>query len=392
MTSSTPSDRIQVVDALRGFAIVAILLLHNLEHFDFWYFPQGFPAWLVGLDKGIWNTMFFLFSGKAYGIFALLFGFTFYIQQYRQNLIGKDFRGRFAWRLILLLGFGTLNSCFYQGDILTIYAILGFTLIPVAKLNNKTVLIIAIILLLQPFEIVKFILALLQPGQALPALSPDPYFAKMADYIPNGSLLDVIKGNLTNGKIGVSIWTWQSGRVFQTPGLFMVGMLLGRTRKFIKSNETKQFWKKILLFATIAFIPLYLLKISVNETVVTDTVQFTSLALMIKSWSDLAFMTILVSGFVLLYQYTELHDLLEKFSVLGKMSMSNYIIQSMLGAIIYYGFGMGAYLYTGASFSLLIGILLMITQWILCKYWLKDHRYGPFEGIWHDLTWIGSRK
>jgi len=66
-----------VVDALRGFAIVCIMLLHNLEHFDFYYFPSGLPAWMVSLDKGVWNTLFFLFASKAYAIFALLFGLTF---------------------------------------------------------------------------------------------------------------------------------------------------------------------------------------------------------------------------------------------------------------------------------------------------------------------------
>ena len=114
MNSPTPAttERIQVVDALRGFAIAAILLLHNLEHFDFWYQPEGYPSWLVSLDKGIWDTMFFLFSGKAYGIFAVLFGLTFYIMQANQAKKGKDFRLRFAWRLILLLGFGIINSAF----------------------------------------------------------------------------------------------------------------------------------------------------------------------------------------------------------------------------------------------------------------------------------------
>ena len=163
--TSLKSPRIQSVDALRGFAIVAILLLHNLEHFDYYFLPTGLPAWLVSLDKTIWDTMFFLFAGKAYGISALLFGLTFYIQQHNQELKGKDFRARFAWRLVLLYGFGMINSSFYQGDILTIYAILGFTLIPVAKLNTKTVLFIAVILILQPYEWIKVLSAIIHPQQ-----------------------------------------------------------------------------------------------------------------------------------------------------------------------------------------------------------------------------------
>jgi uncharacterized protein len=146
------SSRLHVVDALRGFSIVSIMLLHNIEHFDYYFSPEGLPAWLKPIDQGIWDTLFFLFGGKSYAIFALLFGLTFFIQNDNQAKKGKDFRPRFAWRLLLLLGFGLINSAFYQGDILTIYAIIGFVLIPVAKLSNKTVFIIAVLLMLQPYE------------------------------------------------------------------------------------------------------------------------------------------------------------------------------------------------------------------------------------------------
>lgn len=86
-------SRINVVDGLRGFIILAILLLYNLEHFDFYYFPENLPGWLKAIDSVVWDTIFFLFGGKAYGIFSLLFGFTFYLQLNRQRLgqvIGKS--------------------------------------------------------------------------------------------------------------------------------------------------------------------------------------------------------------------------------------------------------------------------------------------------------------
>jgi uncharacterized protein len=140
-------NRLHVVDALRGFAIVSIMLLHNIEHFDFYYLPENLPDWMVALDKGVWDTLFFLFGGKSYAIFALLFGLTYFIQTDNQQKKGKDFRERFAWRLLLLLGFGIINSTFYMGDILFVYALLGFTLIPVTRLSNKTVFTIALILL-----------------------------------------------------------------------------------------------------------------------------------------------------------------------------------------------------------------------------------------------------
>ncbi|WP_199898010.1 DUF418 domain-containing protein [Marinilabilia salmonicolor] len=131
------SKRFYVVDALRGFAIISIMLLHNIEHFDFYYVPENIPAWMAGMDRVIWDTMFFLFGGKSYAMFALLFGLTFYIQMHNQEKHGEDFRPRFAWRMFLLLIFGIINSAFFQGDILSFYAILGILLIPVARLSDK---------------------------------------------------------------------------------------------------------------------------------------------------------------------------------------------------------------------------------------------------------------
>lgn len=83
--------RIEVVDALRGFAVMAIILLHNIEHFNLYNFPEATTDFMKALDKGVWDTLFFLFSGKAYAIFALLFGFSFFIQFDNQARKGKDF-------------------------------------------------------------------------------------------------------------------------------------------------------------------------------------------------------------------------------------------------------------------------------------------------------------
>ena len=55
ITFSLKAPRIDVVDALRGFAIMSIMLLHNVEHFEYYYLPENFPTWLVALDKIVWD-------------------------------------------------------------------------------------------------------------------------------------------------------------------------------------------------------------------------------------------------------------------------------------------------------------------------------------------------
>lgn len=123
--------RVDVADALRGFAVLAIILLHSIEHFNFYSFPStdGQSAWLNFTDKAIWDGLFFAFGGKAYAIFALLFGFSFFIQHDNQRLRGNDFRARFCWRLLILFVIGNINAAFFTGEILVLYALVGFVLV-----------------------------------------------------------------------------------------------------------------------------------------------------------------------------------------------------------------------------------------------------------------------
>ncbi|WP_373991247.1 DUF418 domain-containing protein [Duganella sp. BuS-21] len=382
MTNNNAS-RLDVIDALRGFAIVSIMLLHNIEHFDFYFAPGGLPDWLKAIDKVIWDSLFFLFGGKSYAIFALLFGMTFYIQFHKRELRGEDFRARFAWRLVLLLGFGLINSMFYHGDILSIYAVLGFALIPVARLSNRWVVAIAIVLLLQPYAWLEVIQALPNPNEKLPNPASWAYFGIANDYFANGSAAQVWWGNLTNGKIGVIRWSWENGRIFQIPALFMLGMLAGRKGIFKEGNSA--FWRRTLFFAVVAFIPLYLLKTFPQTWGVGSALERPLLTIII-SWSNVAFMVVLVSTFTLLFYSRRW---LTVFSPLGRMSLTSYVVQSIIGTSIYYGFGLGMYQYTGASFALAIGIALALAQRQFSVWWLARHAQGPLEMLWHRMTWAG---
>lgn len=85
------SSRIESVDALRGFAVMAIVLVHNLEHFIYPVYPTDAPAWLGTLDRIVLDGTFSLFAGKAYAIFALLFGLTFSCR-----MTGRKEKGRIS--------------------------------------------------------------------------------------------------------------------------------------------------------------------------------------------------------------------------------------------------------------------------------------------------------
>jgi uncharacterized protein len=383
------SHRLELVDALRGYAIVSIMLLHNIEHFDLHHLPDGLPAWLVALDKGVWDTAFFLFGGKSYLIFALLFGLTFQIQFARRAAQGDDFRPRFAWRMVLLLGFGFVNSLFYQGDILSLYAVMAFALLPVARLGNRAVLAIACLLLLQPYGWYEVLQALPQPDAKVADPASWALFGLANAYLGDGTLLQAWYGNLTNGKTAVVLWSWENGRIFQIPALFMLGMLAGRAGVFAVSDANRAWWRRVLVVTALCFAARHGAKLGIYEHVAGEALR-RPLVVIVKSWANFALMGVIVSGIALLFHSGVLARAWQAFAPLGRMSLTSYLMQSVVGTTLYYGFGFGLYRYTGATVCLLIGIVLALLQGLFSAWWLKRHKQGPLETLWHRATWVGA--
>lgn len=384
------SPRIEVVDALRGFAVMAIILVHNLEHFIFPVYPTDSPEWLKILDQGVFNGVFSLFAGKAYAIFALLFGFTFYIQTSNQKRQGKDFGCRFLWRLVLLAGFATLNAAFFPaGDVLLLFVVVGIVLFLTRNWSDKAVLVASVIFLLQPVEWYHYIASLVNPAHQLPDLKVGEMYAEVAEYTKAGNIGDFIRGNVTLGQKASLLWAVNAGRFFQTAGLFLLGFYIGRKQLFAASGKNLHLWIKILIVSAVAFAPLYTLKELVMES---SPIIRQSVGTAFDMWQKLAFTLVLIASFVLLYQNKRFCGKVSSLRFYGRMSLTNYITQSIVGAFIYFPFGLYLAPYCGYTASLLVGIFTFLLQVRFCKWWLGRHKQGPLESIWHKWTWIGANK
>lgn len=387
--NSLKRPRIDSIDALRGFAVMAILLVHNVEHFIFPVYPENSPAWLHALDQGVMNVVFTLFAGKAYAIFALLFGFTFYLQMHNQRSKGKDFGYRFLWRLVLLIGFATLNAAFFPaGDVLLLFVVVGLVLFLMRNRSVKTIGIAAFLFLLQPVEWFYYVAHLLNPSYQLPDLQVGAMYAAVAEYTKNGSLGDFFLGNITLGQKASLFWAVGAGRFLQTAGLFLLGYFIGKRQLFLYTESNYRIWIKALIVSAVAFAPLFTLKdlVMANDPMVQQTV-----GTVLDMWQKLAFTIVLVSSFLILYQNERVSRSLDSLRFYGRMSLTNYITQSIIGALVY--FPMGLYLapYCGYTVSFLLGMLTFWLQVLFCKWWLSTHRQGPLESLWHKWTWMGTK-
>ncbi len=381
--------RIEVVDSLRGFAIMAIMLLHSIEHFNFYVFPDPStqPAWLNSLDTGIWETLFFLFGGKGYAIFALLFGFTFSLMFAKQQAKAKDFGPRFLWRMLLLACFALFNGLFFPGEVLMMYALVGVVLFLVRKFSNKALLIAALFLLSQPIEWGRYIYHLINNDYTVPVYEMGKYWRLLKEAQLGNSFLDLVKANTLYGHKVSLMWAYDVGRLVQTGGLFVFGYWLGKKELFVDSEKSIRFWKRALVIGALFFIPFFLLERNFAE--LTDTkIHEQTLLKVVDMYGNLALTAVLVASFILLYKTKFFKKIAGGLRYCGRMSLTAYVLQSMIGGFVFFGYGLGIGPSMLHTKSLAIGILLFAILFYFCKFWINKFGQGPLEKLWHKLTWI----
>lgn len=148
----------------------------------------------------------------------------------------------------------------------------------------------------------------------------------------NGTFLETLRTNLWEGQLASLAWAWDHGRVFQTAALFLLGMLAGRRRLFLQ--EALPVWNKICAGAIIAFFPLYGINNLLPQFIENRSI-LVPLSLIISSLANFAFMLMLVSGVLFMYYRTRMQSLLRKIIPYGKMSLTNYITQSIIGSFLF---------------------------------------------------------
>ena len=377
-------ERIIVVDVLRGFALLFIVLIHYVEHFDFFSPPSVHFLFSNTLDREVMNATFLLISGKAYSIFALLFGLSFFIQMNNKEQRGIDYRWRFLWRMTVLLLIGFLHSLIYRGDILHIYALLSLPVVFLYKVRTKYLWLIAVLLVIQLPTLYNLFQALTTPGYEY--VQPlKGYFREGNIVYSTGDFWEVVKYNFWKGRITVWAWTINNGRYLQLIALFIVGLILGRKRIFENIENRIKGLVITLLVSIILFLVLTVINNDFKASDLTNT-QKELFNTLLTSIINLA----ATSGVIVLITLTYLKFrnlyIFRMFSAYGKMSLTNYISQAVFGVIVFYGFGFGMYRYLGSTWSIMIGATVFIVQLIISTHWSKTHYYGPVEWIWRCAT------
>ena len=392
MQSHTPAQRITTIDALRGFALLGILF----AHFIFWHSGGPLPQSFYDPSKyGIASAVVFFINnififGKFYTFFAFLFGLSFYLQMKSRQKKGENFTLRYCWRLLILLAIGLLHHSFWMGDILSIYAVLGFALLPMRKWSDKALLVTGILLVLNvPGRIWEIINLLFIHYQ-----QPDDGGKFANDYlsvIRQGNWRQIIALNW-RGMENKFYFQVFSGRLIITLGFFVLGMYTGRKKWFENEETSKPIFKKVYRnsgFTLIGTIVIALLIVGANFALKLNLEKSEAAGLVFGMLFDInsaAMVLFYISGLTMLMYRRRWRNSLHRLAPVGKMALTSYLLQTLFGLLLFYHVGLGLSHFTTPGWNWIIAIFIYALQVILSTWWFRYFTYGPVEWIWRSGT------
>lgn len=388
------TERIELLDVLRGLAVCGILI-GNMQWFSgYGMMPPSLAAQSPLTDRVTHFLVHFFVEGKFYSIFSFLFGFGFALQiaraEERGDLKAKLFKRRLFWLLVIGLAHAYL---LWAGDILSIYALMGFLLILFRRKTNGALLKWAGALLVIPiltYILLYVLFVAFVPPEALVKLDAAQLemWNKAVTTVPHSSYLQIITGynlNYIVGRYASLIFEMRPPKIL---AMFLLGCYAYRRGFFQHLPSHQPFIGRVLkyglilgLVGNVAFaalagaeapLPPSLEGIAgvISYAFGVPALAFFYMALVATLWQKLAWRRLL--GFL---------------APVGRMALTNYLLQTVICVLIFYGYGFGQFGRVGARTATLSALVIFLFQIWLSALWLKYFSYGPMEWIWRQLTY-----
>jgi uncharacterized protein len=379
------NERLLVLDALRGFALLGILFVNYTWFTGFAVLFGATPERIAALgtlqiDTFVNQIVIFLVDSKFWSIFALLFGVGLGMQLIRlddrQHGL-QILRRRLAILLLVGLAHGSL---IWFGDIVCLYAATGFALLMFARVSTTALLPCGLFFLALPVlqsAIWLTIYSQLQHGgSAPPDLGHGP--PEMLAHFAHGSASEALEANWAYfGKRWIRAVC--EGRCFKLLGMFLLGFWAARKQMFVDSALNRKLLRRVMIAGLAIGIPANWFYAGTGGGVVLP-LDATELARTVNQCIGIPAMACgYVAAFLLAYSYQPHFKCWNVFASVGRLSLTNYIAQSVVGVVVFYGCGLGMWGRVGITWSLLVIAITFLAQSVFSRWWLRTYRYGPLE-------------
>ncbi|WP_235010961.1 DUF418 domain-containing protein [Aquimarina sp. AU119] len=343
--------------------------------------------WTSGIDQISNKILQLFFYTKFFPIFSLLFGLGISMQALKMLKKNKLSFSFFARRMFILFLFGVLHIVFlWSGDVLNLYALLGLLTTLMLKKSNQLILILSVIFLFFPFydQLFEYLFNLLN-------FKPEIYLSEYTgetvnQIIKNGTYLEGLQMRLLEYLSNIPMLFG-----FLAPvaiSMFLLGLYLGKNKIYDSLDIfIQQIKKPMLIIAVVTNIYRVLFLFVLPDYEMYSTTTFRPVFIKLMVLSDIAMGLFYLWGIGWLWYNTKWKFILSPLKYVGRMALTNYLMQSLIGLILFSSIGFKLYETLSPSVAILTAIVVFIFQLILSKVWLNYYRFGPLEWIWRCLTY-----
>lgn len=389
-----PGERVGLLDALRGFAILGILLM-NVQSFGLlsgaYLNPKalGEPA---RADYLVWLGTHLLADEKFITILTLLFGAGILLMAERAKGDAADFDRLFRRRMIWLLVIGLAHGLLlWRGDILATYAICGAVAVRFRHHSIAGLLKWALPLLVVPSLIALAMTAGLQllPEHRIEALAAQHWLpsrevirAEIALYTSDWFSA---AGARALDSLSVQAWMLVTERFWRILALMLLGMVLLRVG-FLMGRWPVRRYRRLALIGLALGLPLVAIGVGLNELAGWDLRYSLYLGKLANYWGSAPLALAWIALLALLLQSGLADRLGLWLSAVGRLALSNYLLQSLICVGLFYGIGLGLYGQLERPVLLAIVLAIWVAQVVFSLWWLRRFKAGPFEWAWRRLS------
>jgi uncharacterized protein len=394
------SERIEAMDVLRGVALLGILLM-NIEAFvgPLMNAITGLDPTLTGADRSVDAAIYVFVQGKFYLLFSLLFGMGFAVMMARARDAGRPFFSLYLRRTLALLAIGLVHLLLiWSGDILVVYALIALPLLLIFRTvpSSQLPYWMAGLYLLNVVGIFAMSalgsIAQLEPTMAAEMDKALQYqAAEMQRLLDDqrtvygtGSVVDAIVQRGRDAATMVPTTLFAGGQIL---GMFVLGAWFVGSGAIARPQSFPRFYAFLRWGALPLGLALMLLSFWIMPTVEFDRLDATSGAATALGMTAALGMCLGYLAWILRGLESPLGAALRWVAPAGRMALTNYLAQSIVCTLVFYGYGLGLFEQLSRALQLPFVLALFAVQVLYSRWWLSRFRFGPMEWLWRAVTY-----
>ncbi|QDQ01414.1 DUF418 domain-containing protein [Lysinibacillus fusiformis] len=372
-------ERIATLDILRGISLLGILLV-NMYAF---YLPMphiDLASWFTTPSDMVWQQNLDIYvQSSFYPLFAMLFGYGLAMQWQKAQSREQNFYATGVRRLVVLFMFGLVHAVLiWWGDILMTYAFCGVFLLLLLRLHPVWLLSIGIIINGFMHVFMLFIVGYINFNTSIDSYLNITAVEKAITAYGAGNWLDAFMQRLSDLSVQAGVGMWIAS-LFTILPYMLIGAAASKWHLVERAKELKWLWLTLTIVGLA-------LGIFVKSMPILNTRTY--LLEYIKVYVGGPILSVGYIGLIiLLCMIPFVPKLLSPFAKIGRMSLTMYILQSIIGTCLFYQYGFGWYGKVSVATGILIAIGIIVVQMVFAEVWLSKWKQGPLEAIWRKLTY-----